>query len=57
MYLLYMALKNELLWMVIAFKDSGNIVHNGMSSDYRTIATYEGTPYIYSFLIYLYYTC
>ena len=38
------------------FKDSVDIVHNGMSSTYHTIATYEGTPYLCSFLIYLYNT-
>ena len=57
MYLLYVASKYALHWMVIMFKDSGNIVYNGVSSTYRTIATYEGTPYLCSFLIYLYNTC
>ena len=56
MYLLYMVLKLALHWMVIVFKDSSNVVCNGLSSTYRMIAIYKGTPYLYSFLIYLYNT-
>ena len=43
--------------MDIMFKDSGNIVCNGMFSTYHMIATYEGTPFLCSFFIYLYDTC
>ena len=56
-YLLYVALKYALHWTVIAFKDSGNVVSNGMSSTCHMIAIYEGTPYLCSFLIYLYDAC
>ena len=42
--------------MVIAFKDSGDVIGNGVSSTYRMIATYEGTAYLCSFFIYLYNT-
>ena len=39
------------------FRNSGDIVHNGVYSIYHTIATYEGTSYHCSFLIYFYGTC
>ena len=57
MYSLYVVLKYALYWMVIAFKDPGDAICNGVSSTYHTIATYEGTPYLCSFLVYLYNTC
>ena len=57
MYLFYVAVKYALHWIVIAFKDSGFIVHVGVSSTWHIIATFEGTPYFCSFLIYLYNTC
>ena len=56
MYLFYVAVKYALRWIVIAFKDSGSIVCNDVSSTSHMIATYEGTPYLCSFLIYLYNT-
>ena len=56
-YSLYMMVKYTLHWMVIAFKDSGDVVYNGVSSTCCIIATYEGTLYLCSFLIYLYNTC
>ena len=43
MYLLYMTVKYTLHWMVIIFKDCGDVVHNSVSSTYCTIAIYEGT--------------
>ena len=49
-----MALKYALHWIVIAFRESGNVVHVNVSSDFRMIATYDGTPYFCSFCIYLY---
>ena len=51
-----MALKYTLHWIVIAFRESGNVMHVNVSSTFRTIATYDGTPYFYSFHIYLYNT-
>ena len=54
---LYMTVKYALHWMVIVFKDSGDITCNSMSSTCCMIAIYEGTPYLCSFLIYLYDTC
>ena len=54
MYSLYIMVKYALYWTVIMFKDSGNVIYNGVSSTYHMIATYEGTPYLCSFLIYLY---
>ena len=57
MYSLYVMVKYTLHWMVIVFRDSGDIICNNISSTYHTIAIYEGTPYLYSFLIYLYNTC
>ena len=56
-YLLYMMVKYTLPWIVIALKDSGDFVRNSVSSTYRMIATYEGTPFLCNFLIYLYNTC
>ena len=56
MYSLYIVLKYALHWMVIMFKDTGEIICNGISSIYHMISIYEGTPYLCSFLIYLYYT-
>ena len=56
-YSLYMTVKYALHWMVITFKDSGDVIHNGASSTYHMIATYKGTPFLCSFLIYLYNTC
>ena len=56
MYSLYVAVKYASHWMVIAFRDSGDIVYNGVSSTYHKITIYEGTPYVCSFLIYLYNT-
>ena len=49
-----MALKYTIHWIVIAFRESGNVVRVNMSSTFRTIATYDGTPYFCSFHIYLY---
>ena len=57
MYSLYVVGKYALYWMVIAFKNSGDVVRNGVYSIYHTIATYEGTSYHCSFFIYLYGTC
>ena len=57
MYSLYVVLKYALHWMVITFKNSGNIVHKGLSSIFHMIAIYEGTPYFCSFYINLYDTC
>ena len=54
MYLLYIVVKYAFHWMVISFKDSDSIVCNDMSSTLHMMATYEGTPYLCSFLIYLY---
>ena len=56
MYLLYMMVEYALDWMVIAFKDSGDVVCNGVSSTYHMIATYEAIPFLCSFFIYLYNT-
>ena len=36
------------------FRELGNIVYVNVSSTFRTIATYDGTPYFCSFCIYLY---
>ena len=36
------------------FRESGNIVHDNVSSSFRMIATYDSTPYFCSFRIYLY---
>ena len=50
-----MALKYALHWIVIAFRELGNVVHANVSSTFRMIATYDGTPYFFcSFHIYLY---
>ena len=54
MYSFYMALKYALHWIVIVFRDLGNVVHIGVSSTFCTIATYEDTPFFCSFCIYLY---
>ena len=56
-YLPYVMVKYTLHWMVIAFKDSGDVIHNGVSSTYLMIAIYKGTPFLYSFLVYLHNTC
>ena len=45
MYSFYMALKYALYWIVIVFRDSGNIVHISVSSTFCTTATYEDTPF------------
>ena len=57
MYSLYVTVKCALHWMVIMFKDYGDVVHNDVISTYHKIAIYEGTPYLCCFLIYLYETC
>ena len=49
-----MALKYTLRWIVIAFIESGNVVHANVSSIFCIIATYDGTPYFCNFHIYLY---
>ena len=49
-----MALKYALHWIVIVFRELGNVVHVNVSSTFCTIATYDGTPYFCSFYIYLY---
>ena len=49
-----MVLKYTLHWIVIAFRELGNVVHVNVSSTFRTIAMYDGTPYFCSFCIYLY---
>ena len=49
-----MALKYALHWIVIAFRESGNIVHVNVSSTFRIIAIYDVTPNFCSFCIYLY---
>ena len=36
------------------FRELGNVVHANISSTFHTIAMYDGTPYFYSFHIYLY---
>ena len=48
--------KYALCRMVIAFKDSGDVICNGVSSIYYIIAIYEGTSFLCSLLIYLYNT-
>ena len=57
MYLLYMMVKYVFFWIVITFKDSGDIICNNMSYTYHMIAKYEGNAYLASILIYLYNTC
>ena len=49
-----MVLKYALHWIVIAFRELGNIVRVNMSSNFCTIAIYDDTPYFCSFRIYLY---
>ena len=49
-----MALKYTLHWIVIAFIESGNVVHANVFSIFHTIATYDGTLYFCNFRIYLY---
>ena len=56
MYLLYIVVKDTLYYIVIAFRDSGDVVHNNMSYTYCTIAIYDGTPFLCSFLVCLYNT-
>ena len=38
----------------MAFRELDNIVCINVSSTFRTIVMYDGTPYFYSFRIYLY---
>ena len=57
MYSLYVLVKYVLHWIVIMFKDFGNIICNIMSYTHCIMAKYKGTPYFCSFLIYLYDTC
>ena len=45
MYSLYMMVKYILYWMVIVFKDLGDVIHNSVSSTYHMIAIYKGIPY------------
>ena len=54
MYSLYMALKYALRWIVIVFRDLGNVVRVSVSSIFCTIANYEDSPFFCSFHIYLY---
>ena len=54
MYSVYMVLKYALHWIIIMFRDLGNVVHFGVSSTFHTIATYEDILFFYSFYIYLY---
>ena len=56
MYSFYMALKYTLCWIIIMFRDLGNIVHVSVSSFFCMIAIYEDTPFFCSFHIYLYNT-
>ena len=49
-----MALKYALYWIVIAFRELGNMVHVNVSSTFHTIATCDGISYFCSFPIYLY---
>ena len=49
-----MAFKYALRWIVITFIELGNVVHANVSSIFRMIATYDGTPYFCNFCIYLY---
>ena len=49
-----MGLKYALNWIVIMFRELGNVVCVNMSSTFCTIAMYDGTPYFCSFCIYLY---
>ena len=49
-----MALKYALHWIVIVFRELGNVVHVNVSSIFRTIAMYDGTPYFCSCHIYFY---
>ena len=48
MYSFYVVLKYTLHWIVITFRDSGNVVRVGISSNFCTIATYEDTPFFCS---------
>ena len=56
MYLFYVVVKYTLYWIVIAFRDLGNVVCVSMSSAFCMIAMYEDTPFFCSFCIYLYNT-
>ena len=49
-----MALKYALHWIVIAFRELGNVVRVNVSSTFCMIAIYDGTPYFCNFCIYLY---
>ena len=54
MYSLHMVVKYILHYIIIMFRDSGNIVCNDVSSTYNMIAIYNCSPFIFSFLICLY---
>ena len=54
MCLLYMVVKYTLCYIVIAFRDSGDVVRNIISYTYHIIAIYNSIPLLYSFLICLY---
>ena len=56
MYSLYVVVKYALYYIVITLRDFGDVICNNMSSTYRMIAMYDGTPFLCSFLIYLYNT-
>ena len=56
MYSLYMVVKYALHYIVIVFKDYGDIIYNDVSYAYRTIAIYDGTLFLCSFFICLYNT-
>ena len=49
-----MVLKYALYWIVMVFRELGNVAHANVSSTFHMIARYDGTPYFCSFHIYLY---